>query len=80
MVKQKAALLARLYDELEQQIAAVHHHYDAALVTAHSRAVLDLARAIAVLEGKPEPERIDATTRRLTHAEGARLMGLDPNA
>ena len=56
----KRALLARLYGELEQQIDKVHHHYDAALVTAHSRAVLDLARAIAILEGKPEPERVDA--------------------
>lgn len=55
----KRALLARLYGELEQQIDHVHHHYDAALVTAHSRAVLDLARAIAILEGKPEPERVD---------------------
>jgi len=62
----KRALLARLYGEIEQQIDAVHHHYDAALVTAHSRAVLDLARAIAVLEGKPEPAQIEAITTRLS--------------
>lgn len=65
----KRALLARLYGELEQQIDHVHHHYDAALVTAHSRAVLDLARAIAILEGKPEPERVEAVP--MQQGEGA---------
>ena len=67
-------LLARLYQELARQIDQVHQHYDAALITAHSRAVLDLARAIAILEGKPQPERIEAgpadkPTQRLLPAE-----------